>query len=112
MLGAVAGGAVRIAEAAGGLVVAEGIETALSLASGLLGRPTTIWAAPLGGAHQGTMRADDHQFQQPLVVSVMARAGSPGVPHDVEGSGYGFRTVRRFEAPQVELPHTCRMSRP
>lgn len=69
-------------------------------------------ATPLGGAHQGTMRADDHQFQQPLVVSVMARAGSPGVPHDVEGSGYGFRTVRRFEAPQVELPHTCRMSRP
>lgn len=45
MLGAVAGGAVRIAEAAGGLVVAEGIETALSLASGLLGRPATIWAA-------------------------------------------------------------------
>lgn len=45
MLGAVAGGAVRIAEAAGGLVVAEGIETALSLASGLLDRPATIWAA-------------------------------------------------------------------
>lgn len=45
MLGAVAGGAVRLAEAEGSLVVAEGIETALSLASGLLGRPATIWAA-------------------------------------------------------------------
>jgi hypothetical protein len=45
MLGATAGGAVRLTEARGSLVVAEGIETALSLASGLLGRPATIWAA-------------------------------------------------------------------
>lgn len=45
MLGTVAGGAVRLAEAAGPLVVAEGIETALSLASGLLRGPAAIWAA-------------------------------------------------------------------
>ena len=45
MLGAVAGGAVRLAEADGPLVVAEGIETALSLASGLLRAPATVWAA-------------------------------------------------------------------
>lgn len=44
MLGAVAGGAVRLAEAPGPLAVAEGIETALSLACGLLRRPATIWA--------------------------------------------------------------------
>ena len=35
----------QVAEAEGPLVVAEGIETALSLASGLLGKPATIWAA-------------------------------------------------------------------
>lgn len=45
MLGAVAGGAVRLTDAQGPLAVAEGIETALSLASGLLGRPATIMAA-------------------------------------------------------------------
>lgn len=45
MLGAVAGGAVRLTRAQGPLVVAEGIETALSLACGLLGAPATIWAA-------------------------------------------------------------------
>jgi len=44
MLGAVAGGAVRLADGPGPLVVAEGIETALSLASGLLRGPATIWA--------------------------------------------------------------------
>lgn len=44
MLGAALGGAVRLTEADGPLVVAEGIETALSLASGLLARPATVWA--------------------------------------------------------------------
>lgn len=45
MLGAVAGGAVRLSGAEGPLVVAEGIETALSLASGLLHHRAEIWAA-------------------------------------------------------------------
>jgi Toprim domain len=45
MLGAVAGGAVRLAGAPGRLVVAEGIETALSLPSGLLPGAMTLWAA-------------------------------------------------------------------
>ena len=45
MLGNCAGGAVRLVEAEGPLVVAEGIETALSLASGLLSHPLAIWAA-------------------------------------------------------------------
>lgn len=46
MLGPVAGGAVRLTDASSGpLVVSEGIETALSLASGLLRQPATIWAA-------------------------------------------------------------------
>ncbi len=45
MLGAVGGGAVRLTQAQGPLAVAEGIETALSLACGLLRAPATIWAA-------------------------------------------------------------------
>lgn len=45
MLGATAGGALRLNDAHGPLVVAEGIETALSLASGLLCKPATVWAA-------------------------------------------------------------------
>lgn len=45
MLGTVSGGAVRLTEGPGRLVVAEGIETALSLACGLLSGPAKIWAA-------------------------------------------------------------------
>ena len=59
----------------------------------------------------GSMRAEDHQFQQALVVGVMERQGNPGVPFDVEGSGYGFKVVREISAAQAELPTTCAMVR-
>lgn len=45
MLGCTRGGAVRLTQAQGPLVICEGIETGLSLASGLLRAPATIWAA-------------------------------------------------------------------
>ncbi|MBE7940693.1 branched-chain amino acid ABC transporter substrate-binding protein [Ramlibacter aquaticus] len=60
----------------------------------------------------GTMRASDHQFQQPLVVGLMDRHGAPGVKFDVEGSGYGFRVVKVLSPAQAEMPTTCRMQRP
>jgi branched-chain amino acid transport system substrate-binding protein len=62
--------------------------------------------------HPAVMRAADHQLQQPLVVSVMERAGTPGVPHQVEGSGYGFRTVRSYDAAALAQTPRCRMARP
>lgn len=66
----------------------------------------------LGGVHQGVMRAADHQFIQPMYVSVMGKSGTPGIAHDNEGSGYGFRTVRYLAAAQTEQAHQCRMHRP
>lgn len=44
MLGATAGGAVRLSDGPARLVVAEGIESALSLLCGLLDGPATVWA--------------------------------------------------------------------
>jgi branched-chain amino acid transport system substrate-binding protein len=69
-------------------------------------------ARALGGVHAGTMRAQDHQFIQPLYVSVMRRQGESGVPHDNEGSGYGFRTLRYLAPEQTALPTHCAMRRP
>ena len=45
MLGSTQGGAVRLTEGSGALVVCEGIETGLSLTSGLLRDAATVWAA-------------------------------------------------------------------
>jgi branched-chain amino acid transport system substrate-binding protein len=85
-------------------------------------RAGTVDAVPLATALEqasvsfsgwiGHMRASDHQFQQPIVVGLMERQGTPGVPFDVEGSGYGFRVIRQFPPPKVEMPTTCRMVRP
>lgn len=44
MLGAVSGGAVRLASGPSRLVVAEGVESGLSLLCGLLDGPATVWA--------------------------------------------------------------------
>ena len=64
------------------------------------------------GGQSGSMRAADHQFQQPLVVGVMDRQGTPGVKFDVEGSGYGFRVIKQISAAAAEMPQTCKMVRP
>lgn len=64
------------------------------------------------GWHPVQMRAADHQLQQPLVVGLMDRVGTPGVPRDVEGTGFGFRVIRRFDAATLTQPHRCRMVRP
>ncbi len=59
----------------------------------------------------GVMRALDHQFQQPLVVGMMERQGTVGVPFDVEGSGYGFKVVKTLGAQAAEQSSTCKMQR-
>ncbi len=62
--------------------------------------------------HRGVMRASDHQFQQPLLVALMGKQGSPGVKFDVEGSGYGFRVIKTIPAERAEQPASCNMVRP
>ncbi|MCT9072592.1 branched-chain amino acid ABC transporter substrate-binding protein [Cupriavidus gilardii] len=61
--------------------------------------------------HDATVRADDHQVLQPLYVSMMERQGGD-VRFDNEGSGFGFRTVKRLKAAQTTRATTCKMERP
>jgi len=91
-------------------MLAAAVERAGSAEAGAVVRALE-GARHAGGVQGATMRAADHQLQQPLVVSVMDRVGTPGVARDVEGSGFGFRSVRRFEASEIELPTSCRMTR-
>ena len=97
----------------------EALAQAIDAASKRSGGPTAAnIAASLENAkvqlagRSGHMRVQDHQFQQNLVVGVMDKQGAPGVPFDVEGSGYGFRIVRDIPASEAEMPTTCAMQRP
>ena len=57
------------------------------------------------------MRPDDHQLMQPQYAYIFTKAG-PGAKHDVENTGFGWRTEGRIEADETILPHTCKMERP
>lgn len=63
------------------------------------------------GFHDANMRAADHQLIQPLYVSVMQKRLDAGLRFDNEGSGYGFKTERRFESGLTALPSSCKMLR-
>jgi branched-chain amino acid transport system substrate-binding protein len=84
--------------------------TAQSIDIAALARTLETQSVTFAG-QTGTMRAADHQFQQPLVVGVMDRLGSPGVSFDVEGSGFGFRVIHRASAQAAQMPSTCKMMR-
>ena len=54
------------------------------------------------------VRASDHQFYQPLYVSVMA----DDVARKLEKTPFGFKTVGKSSAKDTEVPTTCQMRRP
>ncbi len=60
---------------------------------------------PLGPSE---MRADNHQYLQPLFVSTL----SDKVKYDVEHSGLGFKTDEKIAAADTAMPTTCKMTRP
>ncbi|MGV8804430.1 MAG: branched-chain amino acid ABC transporter substrate-binding protein [Polaromonas sp.] len=91
--------------------LAQGLEKAGSAQATVLAPELERSRVSLAGV-QGTMRAADHQFQQPLQVALMDRQGAPGVKFDVEGSGYGFRVIKTIAAAQAEQPQRCAMMRP
>jgi branched-chain amino acid transport system substrate-binding protein len=94
-------------------MLAQAIERAKSVEAGAVAKALSgarYDGRSLGGLGAGVMRAGDHQFIQPLYVSVMQKSGGDGVKFDVEGSGYGFRTVRYLEAAQTESAHSCKMA--
>ncbi|MBL8365881.1 MAG: branched-chain amino acid ABC transporter substrate-binding protein [Comamonas sp.] len=90
--------------------LAQSIEAAGSVEATAVARQMEKARVQLAG-RSGSMRAADHQFQQPLVVGVMDKQGAPGVRFDVEGSSYGFRVVRDLPADKAQQPHSCQMQR-
>ena len=84
-----------------------GTDDALAVARALSGMSfTAADGNPLGSV---TMRKSDHQLIGPLVVSVMDKQGAPGVRYDVEGSGFGFRSLVTLKPEQNARPTRCVM---
>jgi len=54
------------------------------------------------------MRAEDHQIQLPMFISVM----DDEMKYGAEGTEFNFHKVARIERDDVTLPSTCRMRRP
>ena len=91
--------------------LAQSVEKAGVVEAGAIAAQMERSVVSLAG-RQGSMRAADHQFQQPLEVALMGKQGSPGVRFDVEGSGYGFKIIKTITAERAEQPQNCTMARP
>jgi branched-chain amino acid transport system substrate-binding protein len=66
-------------------------------------------AGPTGDAW---IRAEDHQLIAPIYLMSFAKAGTPGVKHDSEGTGFGWKTDALIDANTVTPPVKCHMERP
>ena len=91
--------------------LAQSIEKAGSVEAGAVAAQMEKAVVTMAG-QTGTMRAADHQFQQPLLVAQMGKLGDAGVKFDVEGSGFGFRVIKTIASDKAAMPTTCKMVRP
>ncbi len=111
MLGATGGGAVRLSEGPSRLVVAEGIESALSLLCGLLDSPFTLWASLSTSGMRGvklppvparlTIACDGDKPGRKAAHALADRAHSLGwrVGMLDPGTGRDFNTLLQERAP-------------
>jgi branched-chain amino acid transport system substrate-binding protein len=60
---------------------------------------------------EGFMRADDHQFFQPLYIANLGPLGR-GQPFDEENTGWGWKPVGKIDTANTIVPTSCKMQRP
>jgi branched-chain amino acid transport system substrate-binding protein len=61
----------------------------------------------------GVMRADDHQFFQPMYISSFGTlADKAKEPFDEENTGWGWHLVSKIDTQNTMVPTTCKMKRP
>jgi branched-chain amino acid transport system substrate-binding protein len=58
------------------------------------------------------MRAEDHQMIAPIYVMSFVRAGQTGAKHDIEGTGYGWKSEAVLAPNETQPPIRCVMERP
>jgi branched-chain amino acid transport system substrate-binding protein len=78
----------------------------LKVAAKLDGMKVTVYN---GGA--GFMRADDHQFFQPMYIANLGPVGKDQ-PFEEEGTGWGWKVTGEIDTQDTILPTSCKMNRP
>jgi branched-chain amino acid transport system substrate-binding protein len=59
----------------------------------------------------GFMRAEDHQFFQPVYIAKLGPIGKDQ-PFDEEGTGWGWKVTGKIDTQDTILPTSCKMNRP
>ena len=98
--------AIRTVEMLANAVNAAGAPDPLKVARALEGMH---YNGPTGDSW---MRAEDHQMLAPMYIMSFVKAGQPGAKHDIEGTGYGWRTDQMVSPNDTAPPMRCRMERP
>ncbi len=78
----------------------------IKIAAALAGMKVTVYD---GG--DGFMRADDHQFFQPMYIANLGPI-SKDHPFDEENTGWGWKTAGKINVQDTILPTSCKMNRP
>ncbi|MFP5462281.1 MAG: branched-chain amino acid ABC transporter substrate-binding protein [Gammaproteobacteria bacterium] len=61
---------------------------------------------------EAEMRASDHQMQQKVVISSWEKVDGKAVRHNVENTGFGWKTVAKLDSYVASQPTSCNMKRP
>ncbi|MBS0520995.1 MAG: branched-chain amino acid ABC transporter substrate-binding protein [Proteobacteria bacterium] len=68
--------------------------------------------ATFASGQEGYMRKDDHQFFQPLYMSVFGALDAASQPFDEESTGWGWKMAAEIPTKDTVYPTTCKMKRP
>ena len=60
---------------------------------------------------EGVMRADDHQFLQPMYIANLGPIDKDQ-PFDEENTGWGWKTAGKIDMQDAVVPTSCKMNRP
>jgi branched-chain amino acid transport system substrate-binding protein len=60
---------------------------------------------------EGFMRADDHQFFQPMYIANLGPLAK-NQPFDEENTGWGWKVIGKVDTQNTIVPTTCKMNRP
>ena len=66
---------------------------------------------PVFSGDEGFMRADDHQFFQPMYIRSFGER-TADEPFDEEKTGWGWRVIAKVDAADTVIPTVCKMNRP